>query len=259
MAYGSDNLSTTGSVSGSKSSGRESSGNHNTSSMNPGSSVPPSTNLPPHVSNGVIRLHLDPATGRITAVSAADGSWAMAFTQDIMAYNSSTGEEDNNHITDNDYDVHRDEGHGVNNGGVSSSGDTQQKLLQYGEHQKAEELQRLGVDEVGGVSGASKSQQQQQQQQGSNMRQSSTPGGGNDGDVNDPTQQQQQQPKQQQQCGIGHGVRSCDSTGRGERGARNGGQSSGAYIFRPSAFAPVGEAFAFFASFALSIILNDIE
>jgi hypothetical protein len=46
------------------------------------------------LSNGRLNITLDTASGRFFDVSAADGSWGLRFSQDLMWYKSSTGEEE---------------------------------------------------------------------------------------------------------------------------------------------------------------------
>jgi hypothetical protein len=46
------------------------------------------------LSTGRLNLTLDTATGRFFDVSAADGSWGLRFSQELMWYKSSSGEEE---------------------------------------------------------------------------------------------------------------------------------------------------------------------
>jgi len=46
------------------------------------------------LSTGAFNVTVDVVSGRLVAVSAADGSWAMALTQEMMWYKSSTGGEE---------------------------------------------------------------------------------------------------------------------------------------------------------------------
>jgi hypothetical protein len=46
------------------------------------------------LSNGRLNITLDTASGRFFAIAAADGSWGLRFSQELMWYKSSTGEEE---------------------------------------------------------------------------------------------------------------------------------------------------------------------
>ncbi|KAF6264318.1 hypothetical protein COO60DRAFT_1634484 [Scenedesmus sp. NREL 46B-D3] len=49
---------------------------------------------PRQLTNGRLNLTIDAASGRFFSVSSADGSWGLRFSQELMWYQSSTGEED---------------------------------------------------------------------------------------------------------------------------------------------------------------------
>lgn len=129
------------------------------------------------LSNGVLNLTLHAVTGRLVAVSAADGSWAMSFSQELMLYKSSTGDESNT---------------------AAAAGNTARQTAMQGN--------RSSGSRQGGTTG----------------------------------RQVQQGDCQVRAAAAGRAVRGVEvGCGGGDEGESDGGQSSGAYIFRPAGDSPV--------------------
>lgn len=134
------------------------------------------------LSNGVLNVTLHAVTGRLVAVSAADGSWGMSFSQELMLYKSSTGDESNT-------------------AAAAAAGITARQTAMQGS--------RSSGSRQGGAAG-------RQVQQGRDCQLKAA-------------------------AAVGRAVRGVEvgCGGDDDEGEPDGGQSSGAYIFRPAGDSPV--------------------